>query len=77
VIGTASEVTDIKLLGGCMVSVSTNLQPGADGARAAQALCDQAADVAYAAGAKSVSIDSMVKHELAAGIKGSPCIGEP
>ncbi len=60
-----------------MVSVSTNLQPGAEGASAAQALCDKASEAAYAAGAKSFSVDSAVKHELAAGLKGSPCIGEP
>ena len=37
----------------------------------------KAADAAYAAGAKSVSIESITKTELAIGIKGSPCIGEP
>jgi hypothetical protein len=77
VIGSSPDVTGIKVIGGCMVSVSTSLQAGAAGASAALALCDKAADAAYAAGAKSLSFDSIVKHELAAGIKGSQCIGEP
>ena len=77
VIGTSADVTGIKVIGGCMVSVATSLQPGAAGASAALALCDRAAEAAYAAGAKSISFDSIAKHELAAGIKGSPCIGEP
>jgi hypothetical protein len=76
-IGSSTDVTDIKVIGGCMVSVSTGLQAGSAGAGAAQDLCDQAADAAYAAGAKSLSINSITKTELAIGIKGSPCIGEP
>lgn len=77
VIGSSTDVTNIKVIGGCMVSVSTSLQGGPAGAGAARDLCDKAADVAYAAGAKSVSINSITKSELAIGIKGAPCIGEP
>lgn len=76
-IGNSVDVTNIKAIGGCRVSVSTVLQPGAAGAGAALDLCDKAADAAYAAGAKSLSIESITKTELAIGIKGSPCIGEP
>ena len=71
-------VTGVKVIGGCtQVSVSTSLKTGPDGAAAATGICEIAASAAYAKGVGAVSVESADGKELAAGIKGSPCIGQP
>ena len=42
------------------------------------AICDAAAEVAYAAGdISSITVTGANNKELSIGIKGAPCIGEP
>jgi hypothetical protein len=73
---TATAVTKIEIIGGCsMVNITTSLAD--DAVSAALDICDQAAEVAYVGKVSSVSVESRAGKELAAGIKGSPCIGEP
>ena len=63
----------IQVIGGCHeVSIETSL--GADAKAAGQKLCDAAAKVAYNDQISSVSVDGADGHELAAGIKGMPCL---
>ena len=71
-------VTGVKVIGGCtQVSVSTSLKSGPDGAAAATGICEVAASAAYAKGVGAVSVESADGKELAIGVKGSPCIGQP
>jgi hypothetical protein len=48
-----------------------------DGIAAALEICDRAAAVAYVGKVKGITVDAGSHKELAAGIKGSQCIGEP
>jgi hypothetical protein len=73
---TDSHVTKIKLIGGCtQVSIETTLNR-ADFLTAAK-ICEAAAKVAYVGNVSSVSVNGPDGHELAAGTKDQPCIGEP
>ena len=73
---TATAVTKIDIIGGCsMVNITTSLAD--DAVSAALDICDHAAEVAYVGKVSSVSVESSAGKELAAGIKGSSCIGEP
>lgn len=71
-------VTGVQVIGGCtQVSLKTSLERGADGAAAATGICEIAAAAAYEKGVGAVSVESADGKELAIGIKGSPCIGQP
>jgi hypothetical protein len=73
---TDAAVTKIDIIGGCsMVNITTSLAN--DGVSAALDICDRAAEVAYIGKVSSVSVESGAGKELAIGVKGSPCIGEP
>ena len=48
-----------------------------DGVSAALDICDRAAAVAYVGKVSNVFVESGSGKELAIGMKGSPCIGEP
>jgi hypothetical protein len=70
---TSPAVQKIQVIGGCNeVSIETDLGPDAkpDG----QAICEAASKVAYTGSVMSVSVDGADGHELAAGLKGEPCI---
>jgi hypothetical protein len=70
---TSDAVKKIQVIGGCHeVSIETSLGPDAkaDGEK----LCDAAAKVAYDDQISSITVSGADGHELAAGIKGMPCI---
>ncbi len=71
-------VTGVKILGGCTTaSVETSLGTTPDDVSSAQGICAIAANQAYGHGVGAVTVESADHVELAAGIKGSECIGEP
>lgn len=73
---TGHDVTKLEIIGGCsMLNISTSLAD--DGVAAALDICDRAAEVGYSSGVSSISVVSSSNRELAIGVKGSPCIGEP
>jgi hypothetical protein len=73
---TDAAVTKIDIIGGCsMVNITTSLANA--GVSAALDICDRAAEVAYVGKVSSVSVESGAGKELAIGMKGSSCIGEP
>ncbi len=70
------DVVSVTTEGGCHdATIVTNLGPG-DSATG-QAICDSAAEVAYAGDISSITVLAANTKELAIGIKGQPCIGEP
>ncbi|MEP7054406.1 MAG: hypothetical protein ABI912_04085 [Actinomycetota bacterium] len=71
-------VKDVKILGGCTTaSVSTSLTKDADGIQSAIGICEIAATQGYSHGVGAISVESADGKELATGIKGASCIGEP
>jgi hypothetical protein len=71
-------VTAVKIIGGCTTaSISTSLNKDAAGVQAAVAICEVASIVAYGHGVGAVSVESVDGKELAIGIKGASCVGEP
>jgi hypothetical protein len=72
----SSAVSAIQIIGGCtMASIETSL--ARTDAKAGLDICDKAAEVAYTDDVNSISVESGDGKELAVGIKGAPCIGEP
>ena len=71
------DVVSVTTEGGCHDAlIVTSLEP-TDWAKG-QAICDSAAEVAYAAGdISSITVLAASTRELAIGIKGAPCVGEP
>lgn len=62
--------------GGCHdATIVTTLDPG-DSATGL-AICDSAAEVAYTGDISSITVLAANNKELAIGIKGQECIGEP
>jgi hypothetical protein len=73
-----SYVTAVKIIGGCTTaSISTSLKKDPGGVAAAMGICEIAANEAHAHGVGAVTVESVDGKELAIGVKGSPCIGEP
>ncbi len=71
-------VTDVKILGGCTAaSVETSLGTTPDDVSSALGLCAIAATQAYGHGVGAVTVDAASGVELAAGVQGSDCLGEP
>lgn len=71
-----ADVVSVTTEGGCHdATIVTSLQPG-DSATGL-AICDSAAEVAYAGDISSITVLAANNKELAIGIKGQPCIGEP
>ncbi len=70
------DVVSVTTEGGCHdATIVTSLGPG-DSATGL-AICDSAADVAYTGDISSITVLAANNKELAIGIKGQPCIGEP
>jgi hypothetical protein len=66
----------VKIIGGCHeADIETQLTK-AD-AIIALHLCDKAAEVGYEDGVSSITVTGADGHELAAGVLGTDCIGEP
>ncbi len=62
--------------GGCHdATIVTSLGP--DDSAIGLAICDSAAEVAYAGDISSITVTAADTKELAVGIKGQPCIAEP
>jgi hypothetical protein len=73
---TDAHVQSIEATGACtIVTLHTDLADS-DLTTAVQ-ICDSAATVAYIGDTASVAIDGQSGKELATGVKGNPCIGEP
>ena len=72
---TQAGIVSISSEGGCHdATIVTTLTDSAKGL----AICDSAAEVAYAAGdISSITVTGANNKELSIGIKGAPCIGEP
>jgi hypothetical protein len=72
---TQAGIISISNDGGCHdATIVTSLTDSTKGL----AICDAAAEVAYAAGdISSITVTGANDKELSIGIKGSPCIGEP
>ena len=70
------DVVSVTTEGGCHdATIVTSLGPS-DSATGL-AICDSAATVAYAGDISSITVLAANTKELAIGIKGQPCIGEP
>lgn len=70
------DVVSVTTEGGCHdATIVTSLDPS-DSATGL-AICDSAAEVAYTGDLSSVTVLAANNKELAIGIKGQPCIGEP
>jgi hypothetical protein len=70
------DVVSVTTEGGCHdATIVTSLAPG-DSATGL-AICDSAAEVAYAGDISSITVLAANNKELAIGIKGQECIGEP
>jgi hypothetical protein len=73
---TSPDVVSVTTEGGCHdTTIVTSL--GDSDAAKALAICDSAAVIAYAGDLSSVTVTGASTKELAIGIKGQPCIGEP
>jgi len=73
---TRPDVVSVTTEGGCHdATIVTSLGP-TDSATGL-AICDSAADVAYAGDISSITVLAANNKELAIGIEGQPCIGEP
>ncbi len=71
-----ADVVSVTTEGGCHdATIVTTLGPG-DSATGL-AICDSAAEVAYAGDLSSITVLAANNKELAIGIKGQECIGEP
>jgi hypothetical protein len=71
-----ADVVSVTTEGGCHdATIVTSLDPG-DSATGL-AICDSAAEVAYAGDISSITVLAANNKELAIGIKGQECIGEP
>jgi hypothetical protein len=71
-----ADVVSVTTEGGCHdATIVTSLDPG-DSATGL-AICDSAAKVAYAGDISSITVLAANNKELAIGIKGQECIGEP
>jgi hypothetical protein len=73
---TAPEIVSITTEGGCHDTTIVTTLAASDFAKA-QAICESAAVIAYAGDLLSVTVTGANNKELAIGIKGQPCIGEP
>jgi hypothetical protein len=70
------DVVSVTTEGGCHdATIVTSLGP-ADSAKGL-AICDSAAEVAYTGDISSITVLAANNRELAIGIRGQPCIGEP
>jgi hypothetical protein len=73
---TRPEVTKVDATGACTIATiettlaDTDLQTAVD-------ICEAAATVAYTGDNASVAVTGKSGKELAEGVKGEPCIGEP
>ncbi len=73
---TQPDVVSVTTEGGCHdATIVTSLEPS-DAAKGL-AICDSAAEVAYTGDISSITVTAANNKELAIGIKGQPCIGEP
>jgi hypothetical protein len=73
---TDSTVKSVDATGACtIVTLHTSLAD-ADLDKAVT-LCESAAKVAYTGSTSSVAVDGQSGKELATGVSGNPCIGEP
>jgi hypothetical protein len=73
---TSTAIVSVTTEGGCHdTTIVTSL--GDSDAAKALAICDSAAEIAYAGDLSSVTVTGASSKELAIGIKGQPCIGEP
>lgn len=69
-------VVSVTTEGGCHdATITTSL--GASDSATGLAICDSAAEVAYTGDISSITVLAADNKELAIGIKGAPCIGEP
>ena len=69
-------VVSVTTEGGCHdATIVTSL--GASESATGLAICDSAAEVAYTGDISSITVLAADSKELAIGIKGAPCIGEP
>jgi hypothetical protein len=73
----STNVVKVEIIGGChQASIETSLTGKAD-VPVALDICDAAALVGYVDGVSSITVTAVDGTELAAGLKDSPCIGEP
>lgn len=73
---TQPAVVSVTTDGGCHdATIATSL--GASDSATGLAICDSAAEVAYTGDISSITVLAADNKELAIGIKGAPCIGEP
>ena len=71
-----ADVVSVTTEGGCHDAlIVTTLQ--ASDSKTGLAICDSAAEVAYTGDISSITVLAANDKELAIGIKGAPCIGEP
>lgn len=75
---TRPSVTTVELVADCgSVEITTSLTKAGTGPGDAQAICAAAATVAYPGAAKNITITAADSTELAIGIAGQSCVGEP
>lgn len=75
-LGSPPEVRSVRVVGGCTsVEILTTL--GGGDSAAATRLCTSAAEVAYSKHTNGLTVLSAAGKELAVGIAGASCIGEP
>lgn len=73
---TQPAVVSVTTEGGCHdATIATSL--GASDSATGLAICDSAAEVAYTGDISSITVLAADNTELAIGIKGASCIGEP
>ncbi len=71
-----ADVVEVKVIGGChQASIATTLAP--TDVKSGLDICDAAAAVGYTGGISSITVDAVNAKELAAGLQGASCIGEP
>ena len=73
---TAPEIISVTTEGGCHDATIVTSLAASETAKALE-ICDAAAVIAYAGDLSSVTVSGAGDKEMAIGIKGQPCIGEP
>lgn len=71
-----AEVTSVDMTGVCTIATVLTTLADSDLDKAVQ-ICDSAAEVAYTGGTVSLAVQGSSGKELALGLQGEPCIGEP
>ncbi len=75
-LASRTDIVSVTTEGGCHdATIVTSLGP--TDSTAGLAICDSAAEVAYTGDISSITVLAASTKELAIGIKGQPCIGEP